>query len=134
MPQSVASPPLAPVGFDVDVYVVLDDFGSIGRSYRETAEEGADRESLIRDLMDAQYNNPVRIVCFNTAKGTSRDATLEIAREVCDRASTKVEKISPGLLDFIEWELDRAKRLYSLSARPLNIFSSLPSVLSRLVL
>jgi len=49
MPQSVASPPLAPVGFDVDVYVVLDDFGTLGRSYRETAEEGADRESLVRD-------------------------------------------------------------------------------------
>ena len=111
MSQSVASPPLAPVGFDVDVYVVLDDFGSIGRSYRETAEEGADRESLIRDLMGGQYNNPVRIVCFNTAKGTSRDATLEIAREIQDRVSRKGEEISPGLRDFIEWELDRSNRL-----------------------
>jgi len=111
MSQSVASPPLAPVGFDVDVYVVLDDFGSIGRSYRETAEEDADRESLIRDLMGGQYNNPVRIVCFNTAKGTSRDATLEIAREIQDRVSREGEEISPGLRDFIEWELGRSKRL-----------------------
>ena len=111
MSESIASPPLAPVGFDVDVYVVLDDFGSIGRSYRETAEEGADRESLIRDLMDGQYNNPVRIVCFNTAQGTSRDATLEIAQEIQDRVSRKGEEISPGLRDFIEWELDRSKRL-----------------------
>ena len=111
MSQSVASPPLAPVGFDVDVYVVLDDFGSIGRSYRETAEEGADRESLIRDLMGGQYNNPVRIVCFNTAQGTSRDATLEIAQEILDRVSRKGEEISPGLRDFIEWELDRSNRL-----------------------
>ena len=111
MSQSVASPPLAPVGFDVDVYVVLDDFGSIGRSYRETAEEGADRESLIRDLMGGQYNNPVRIVCFNTAKGTSRDATLEIAQEIQDRVSRKGGEISPGLRDFMEWELDRSNRL-----------------------
>ena len=78
MPQSVASPPLAPDGFDLDVYVVLDDFGSIGRSYRETAEEGADRESLIRDLMDGQYNNPVRIVCFNTAQ-EARQETLPLS-------------------------------------------------------
>jgi len=56
MPLTVASPPLAPVGFDVDVYVVLDDFGSIGRSYRETAEERADRESLIRDMMSAELH------------------------------------------------------------------------------
>jgi hypothetical protein len=111
MPESIASPPLAPGGFDVDVYVVLDDFGSIGRSYRETAEEGADRESLIRDLMDGQYNNPARIVCFNTAQGTSRDATLEIAQEIQNRVSRKGEEISPGLRDFIEWELDRTKRL-----------------------
>ena len=111
MPQTVASPPLAPVGFDVDVYVVLDDFGSIGRSYRETAEEGGDRESLIRDLMGGQYDNPVRIVCFNTARGTSRDATSEIAQEIQDRVSRQGEEISPGLLDFIEWELDRSKRL-----------------------
>ena len=109
--QSVASPPLAPVGFDVDVYVVLDDFGSIGRSYRETAEESADRESLIRDLMGGQYNNPVRIVCFNTAQGTSRDATSEIAQEIQDRVSRKAEEISPGLRDFIEWEMERSKRL-----------------------
>ena len=116
MPQTVASPPLAPIGFDVDVYVVLDDFGSIGRSYRETSEEGADRESLIRDLIDGQFNNPVRIVCFNTARGTSRDVTFEIAREIQDRVSRKGEEMSPGLRDFIEWELDRAKRLYSHSA------------------
>jgi hypothetical protein len=111
MPESVASPPLAPIGFDVDVYIVLDDFGSIGRSYRETAEEGADRESLVRDLIDGQYNNPVRIVCFNTAKGTSRDATLEIAHELQNRVSRKGEKITPGLRDFIEWELDRTTRI-----------------------
>ena len=117
MPQTVASPPLAPVGFDVDVHVVLDDFGSIGRSYRETSEDGADRESLIRDLIDGQFNNPVRIVCFNTARGTSRDVTFEIAREIQGRVSRNGVEISPGLRDFIEWELDRAKRLYSHSAR-----------------
>ena len=111
MPQSVTSPPLAPVGFDFDVYIVLDDFGSLGRSYRETAEEEADRGSLIRDLMGGQYNNPVRIVCFNTAQGRSRDVTLEIAKEIQDRVSRKGEEISPGLRDFIEWEIERSKRL-----------------------
>ena len=99
---------MAPVGFDVDVYVVLDDFGSIGRSYRETSEEGADRESLIRDLIDGQFNNPVRIVCFNTARGTSRDVTFEIAREIQDRVGRKGVEISPGLRDFIESWIGRS--------------------------
>ncbi len=68
--KSTESPPLAPAeGFDFDVYIVLDDFGSLGRSYRETDERRADRETLIRDLMAGEFENPVRIVCFNTARG-----------------------------------------------------------------
>ena len=55
------SPTIAPSGFDVDVYVVLDDFGKLGRSYREIDEEAADKETIIRNLMEGQYNNPVRI-------------------------------------------------------------------------
>jgi hypothetical protein len=30
----LCSPPFVPEGFDVDVYVVLEDFGRIGRAYR----------------------------------------------------------------------------------------------------
>jgi hypothetical protein len=41
-----------------DVYLVLDDFGRpVGRAWRETAEEDANHETLIRDLMD--INIPV---------------------------------------------------------------------------
>jgi len=43
-----ASPPLVP-RFDVTVYIVLDDFGTLGRAYRETDEERTDKETLIRD-------------------------------------------------------------------------------------
>src|SRR6478672_12785565 len=118
MPQTVASPPLAPIGFDEDVYVVLDDFGTLGRSYREMSEEKADRESVIRDLISGQYNDPVRIVCFNTAQGKSRDATLEIALAIQERVSRQGEEISPGLRNFIDWEMERAKRHYFLTGRP----------------
>jgi hypothetical protein len=43
----IRSPSIVP-GFDVDVYLVLDDFGSIGRAYREVDEESADKASLTR--------------------------------------------------------------------------------------
>jgi len=36
---AVSSPPLVPEGFDIDVYVVLEDYGKIGRAYREVDEE-----------------------------------------------------------------------------------------------
>jgi hypothetical protein len=105
------SPPLVPEGFSGDVYLVLDDFGTNGRAYREVDEEKADRETVIRNLINGEYSNPVRIVCFNTAEGSSRDATLDIAQEIQGRASGNGEELSPGLRDFIEYEIDRAKRL-----------------------
>lgn len=104
------SPPLVP-GFDIDVYLVLDDFGPLGRAYRETDENHTDKESVIRDLTSGFYNNPVRIVCFNTHDGTSRDATFEIAQDIKDRADRKGEKLSPGLREFIEYELSRGSQL-----------------------
>ena len=55
------SPSIVP-GFNVDVYVVLDDFGNLGRSYREVDEAEADKATLIRGLISGQHNNPVRIV------------------------------------------------------------------------
>ena len=64
------SPSIVPREANQDTYLVLDDFGGrLGRAWRETDEEDTDRETLIRDLMDDQYGNPVRIVAFNTAQG-----------------------------------------------------------------
>jgi hypothetical protein len=57
---------------DVDVYLVLDDFGNLGRSWREIDEEQTDRETIITDLMRGEFNSPVRVIAFNTAEGWSR--------------------------------------------------------------
>jgi hypothetical protein len=66
-----------------DTYLVLEDFGArLGRAWREADEDGTDRETLIRDLMDEQYRLPVRIVVFNTTEGWSRDVTVDIADEL----------------------------------------------------
>jgi len=107
--RNVESPPTAP-GFDINVYLVLDDFGTIGRAYREADETQTGRETVIQCLLSGEYNNPVRVVCFNTAQGSSRDATLEIAREIQERASRHGLELSRGLRDFIEYEIAREKR------------------------
>jgi hypothetical protein len=51
-----------------DVYLVLDDFGRIGRSWREMDEERTGRETVITDLMDGQCSDPVRIVASTPHK------------------------------------------------------------------
>ena len=78
------SPSIVPHGADQDTYLVLDDFG-LGCSWHETDENGADRETLIRDLVEGQYRCPVSIVAFNIAEGLSRDVTTEIAEELRER-------------------------------------------------
>src|SRR3954468_23657222 len=109
------SPSIVP-GFDVDVYLVLDDFGSIGRAYREVDEESADKASLIRRLIEGQYNNPVRIVAFNTSEGWSRDVSEDIAREIKDWSERKSEELSPGLRDFIDYQIELGSRYREVSA------------------
>jgi len=91
-------PSLEPEG---DTYIVLDDFGDLGRAWRETDEAGANRASLVRNLLDGQYEDPVRIVAFNTAEGWSRDATVEIADEV-RRRFIEYDDAPASLLKFLE--------------------------------
>jgi hypothetical protein len=46
------SPSIVPQGAEQDTYLVLEDFGHIGCAWRETDAESADRETLIRDLVE----------------------------------------------------------------------------------
>jgi hypothetical protein len=86
---------------DRDVYLVLDDFGHRGRAWREADEAETDRETLVRDLLAGQYEDPVRIVAFNTAKGWSRDATVDIADEV-RRRFIEYDEVPASLLRFLD--------------------------------
>jgi hypothetical protein len=71
----------------VVAYIVLDDFGKAGRLYREAAEADATLESVIDDLLTGQFNNPVRVIGFNTSEGWSRDVSEDVAREVLRRVA-----------------------------------------------
>jgi hypothetical protein len=95
------SPSIIP-GFDVDVYLVLDDFGKLGRAYRETDEEASDRGTIIRNLISGEYKNPVRVIAFNTAEGWARDVTEDTARAVIDEARRRGSLLHGAVADFVE--------------------------------
>jgi hypothetical protein len=85
------SPSRAPHGPDRDTYMVLDDFGSLGRTWQHgvrPTKAGANRATLVRNLLDGQYESPARIIAFNTAEGWSRDVTVDIADELRRRMSS----------------------------------------------
>jgi hypothetical protein len=98
------SPPISPAQpDDVDVYLVLDDFGGrLGRAWRETDEQSIDRQTVIKDLVDGQYSNPARVVAINTAEGWSRDVSEEMADEIAGRCSMDGFDVPPRLEDFVD--------------------------------
>ena len=68
-----SSPSIVPE-IDRDVCLVLDDFGPLlGRAWRETDVHDANFESVIADLLDGEYTNPICVIAFNTTKGSSHD-------------------------------------------------------------
>ena len=95
------SPSIAPHGPDQATYIVLDDFGQIRRAWRETDEGAADRETLIGNVLSGEYNNPVRIVAFNTAEGWSRDVTVDVADEV-RRRHVEFDEVPESVLAFLD--------------------------------
>jgi len=102
------TPSIVPGGDGETVYLVLDDFGDLGRCWRETdTETAADVETVISDLLKGEYSDPVRIVGFNTAEGWSRDVSEDVGSELqyrCDREGTDVPA---GLEGFIERHVRR---------------------------
>jgi hypothetical protein len=95
------SPSIAPHGPEQDTYIVLDDFGWIGWAWRETDEHRADRETLIRNLLVGEFNEPIRIVGFNTSEGWSRDVTVDIADEL-RRRYAELDDVPKSVLEFME--------------------------------
>jgi hypothetical protein len=97
--RNTMTPPLVP-SHDGTVYLVLDDFGHLGRAYRETDPAEADLTTVVADLLSGQYRHPLRVVAFNTAEGWARDVTAEIAREVLARADES--ELPLAVHDFVE--------------------------------
>jgi hypothetical protein len=53
-------------------------------------------------LISGEYNNPVRIIAFNTAEGWARDVTEDTARAVVDEARRRGTLLHGAVVDFVE--------------------------------
>jgi len=104
MHQPKASPTLVPQ-YDVTVFIVLDDCGKNGKVYRETDEARADLHTVVTDIIEGQYDNPNRVVAFNTAEGWARDVTEDIAREIQERSQRAGEPLDGAARTFVEREI-----------------------------
>jgi hypothetical protein len=87
MRKSGWTPSIVPNGDDQTVYLVVDDLGRLGRVFREADLEATDRETVIQELLDGQYSNPIGVFGFNPLEGWARDVSADVAQELrrrCD--------------------------------------------------
>ena len=94
------SPSIVPSN-DQDVYLVLDDYGEWGTAWRETDVEDTDLESVITDLLEGQYINPVRVVGFNVSQGWVRDVSEDVVRELRQRCADQDRRLPDFLEEFV---------------------------------
>ena len=91
------TPSIVPSSDDT-VYIVEDDFGpKLGRVYSETDSAQCDRETTLQDLSEGEYNDPVRVIAFNTREGWSRDVSYDFAAEIQRRADLENRELSGTL-------------------------------------
>ena len=101
MPGTGWSSGMVPYGADETVYLVVDSISN-GTVYRETEIEKADLETIVGDLLSGQYNNPVRIVAFNTLEHWSEDVSADIAAEIRIRCDIDGTPVPEHLTDFVQ--------------------------------
>ena len=105
------TPSLVPDAGDVTVYIVEDDFGKSGRCYREAETEYADLENTIKDLISGQFNEPIRVISFNTAERWSADVSSDIAEEIQRRYDVMGQPVPLHLQEFVESYAPPARQL-----------------------
>ena len=58
-------------------------------------------ESVANDLLEGEYNNPVRVIGFDAAQGTSRDVSEDVARELRRRCADQRREPPEFLQEFL---------------------------------
>jgi hypothetical protein len=100
MRRSSWTPSIVPRVDDQDVHMVVDDLGRLGRVWREADFEAT--ETVVMDLLDGQYKNPMGVFAFNPAEGWSRDVSKDVAHELRRRCDLQLRDVPSSIQDFVE--------------------------------
>jgi len=90
-----------PYGADQTIYLVVDRFSS-GRVYRKSEIERSDLEAIISDFMTGQFNDPVRVVAFNTMEHWADDVSKDVAQEIQARCDIAGVPVPEHIRDFVD--------------------------------
>ena len=101
MPGTGSAPGIVPFGADQTIYLVVDSFGSLNTVYREAEFERADLDTVVGDLLSGQFNNPVRVIAFNTLEHWTEDVSAQVAAEIQSRCDIDGEPVPEHVGDFV---------------------------------
>jgi len=93
---------MSPVLPEQDLHFVLCDFSRSGQAYVETDPSQADASTIVRNLLEGQYNRPVRVLALNVEEGWVRDVSEIIAAKVRDVARRDERGLTGGTCAFID--------------------------------
>ena len=96
------TPSIVPNGPDQTFYIVINNYGKLGPAFAETDVGEADLETTINDLMSGQYNDPIRVVAFNTAEHWAEDVSQDVALEIQRRLDLAGVALPSSIEAFIE--------------------------------
>ncbi|PWT84218.1 MAG: hypothetical protein C5B56_15955 [Proteobacteria bacterium] len=94
------SPPSVPYGADQTLFVVIENAGAEGSVGREV--ECSDLETVIANLLAGRFEDPVRVLAFNTLEHWSKDLSADVAREIQSRCDMDGVPVPDHLKDFVE--------------------------------
>jgi hypothetical protein len=118
-----------PYGADETAYLVVDRLGRLGGVDREIEVERADIETIIADLVAGQFNEPVRVIAYNTLEHWSQDISEDVALEIQSRCDIEGAAVPEHIQDFVANFAAPARKL----ARAALQRRALKDSLSRLV-
>ena len=95
MPRTAWTPRIVPYGADQTVNLVIDSFPGLGEIQR------TDVETIIADLISGQFNDPIRVVAFNTLEHWSEDVSEYIAFEIQTRCDIEGTAVPEHIRDFV---------------------------------
>jgi len=107
------TPGIVPYGADETAYLVVDILGARGSVLLrdETEIERPDLETIISDLMDGQFSNPVRVIAFNTLEHWSKDVSGYVAEEIQILCDIEGRAVPDHIRDFLKSNTARANQL-----------------------
>ena len=88
--------------------------GRLGRVWCEASVEATDLETVIQDLLEGQYYNPIGVFGFNPWEGWSRDVSADVAQELRRRCDLQLRDVPSNIQDFVERHENRGGRQLAL--------------------